>query len=35
MAYMCTRGYGECDACGFCTENDEENNIEDNEESEE
>ena len=20
MAYMCRLGYGECDACGYCTE---------------
>jgi hypothetical protein len=24
MAYMCTKGYGECDGCGYCTEPDEE-----------
>ena len=26
MAYMCTRGFGECDACGCCRDWDEDEN---------
>lgn len=32
MAYMCIKGFGECDACGCCCTEDEE---EENEEEEE
>ena len=24
MAYMCVKGFGECDGCGYCTEETEE-----------
>lgn len=35
MAYMCRYGYGECDACGHCSAEDEEEYCPDAEEDEE
>lgn len=32
MAYMCIKGFGECDACGYCCAEDEEENENDEEE---
>lgn len=41
MAYMCIKGFGECDGCGYCTEAEEtedeteDENEDENEEDEE